>query len=75
MPRSGVDAANIYKDAFVLFDRLSDEEKKMIRQPREEVDAEKAAALFEKILAIMELLRDAAKADYCHWGLARMALR
>jgi hypothetical protein len=68
--RAGLDASNIYKDAFVLFDRLSEEEKTMIRKPREEVDAEKAAALFEKIRAIMDLLRAAAKADYCDWGMA-----
>ena len=68
--RTGVDASNIYKNAFVLFDRLTDEEKKMVRQPRDEVDAEKAAALFEKLRAIMDLLREAAKADYCDWGLA-----
>ena len=68
--RSGVDASNSYKNAFVLFDRLSEEEKKMLREPRAEVDEEKAAALFEKIRAIMELLREAAKADYCEWGQA-----
>ncbi len=67
--REGVDAANLYADAFVLFDRLTDEEKAMIRRPREEVDAEKAAQLFEKIQAIMALLRAAAKADYCDWGM------
>ncbi len=68
--RSGIDASNFYKNAFVLFDRLSEEEKKMIRQPREEVDAEKAAALFEKVRAILDLLREAAKAEYCDWGQA-----
>lgn len=68
--RTGVDASNLYKNAFVLFDQLTEEEKKMIRQPREEVDAETAAALFEKIHAIMELLLEAARADYCDWGLA-----
>jgi hypothetical protein len=54
----------------VLFDRLTEEERNMIRQPREEVDAEKAAALFAKIRAILDLLREAAKADYCDWGQA-----
>lgn len=66
--RTGVDASNHYKNAFVLFDRLTEEEKKMIRQPREEVDAEEAAQLFEKIRAILDLLHEAAGADYCDWG-------
>lgn len=68
--RTGLDASNLYKNAFVLFDRLTEAEKKMIRQPREEVEAEQAAALFEKIRPILELLRAAAKADYCDWGMA-----
>lgn len=68
--RPGIDASNIYKNAFVLFDRLSEEEKKMIRQPREEFDADKTAALFEKVRAILDLLREAAQADYCDWGQA-----
>ncbi len=66
--RDGVDAANLYADAFVLFDQLTDAEKAMIRKPSEEVDADQAAKLFEKIQAIMALLRAAAKADYCDWG-------
>ena len=70
--REGVDAANIYANAFVLFDQLTDEEKAMIRKPGEEVDAEKAAQRFEKIQAIMALLRDAAKADYCDWGTSEI---
>ena len=68
--RQGVDAANLYKNAFALFDRLTEEEKQMIRKPREEVDAAKAAALFEKIRAILDLLRAARGADYCDWGQA-----
>ena len=67
--RAGVDASNFYKDAFVLYAALSDEEKKMFRQPLEETDADKAAALFKKIQPIMELLHQAAAADYCEWGL------
>jgi hypothetical protein len=66
--REGVDAANLYADALVLFAQLTDAEKAMIRKPGEEVDAEQAAKLFEKIQAIMALLRAAAKADYCDWG-------
>lgn len=72
--REGVDAANLYADAFVLFDRLTDEEKAMLRKPGEEVDAEKAAQLWEKIQAILELLRAAAKAGYCDWGTGEITI-
>ena len=67
--RTGVDASTFYKDAFALYDLLSDEEKRMLSRPTEEVDADKAAALFEKIQPIMELLRRGAAADFCDWGL------
>ena len=67
--RAGVEASNFYKDAFVLYAKLSDEEKKMFRQSLTEVDADKAAALFKKIQPILELLRQGAAADYCEWGL------
>lgn len=66
--REGVDAANLYAEAFALFDRLTDEEKNILRKPSEEVDAETAAQLFEKLQPILELLRAAAKAGYCDWG-------
>ena len=67
--RAGVDASNFYKDAFVLYAALTDEEKKMFRRPLAEADADKAAALFKKIQPILELLRQGAEADYCEWGL------
>lgn len=66
--REGADASTFYKDAFALYDALSAEERKMLN-PKEKVDADQAAALFEKIQPLMELLRQAAKADYCDWGL------
>ncbi len=66
--RTGVDASTFYKDAFALYDALGVEERKMLN-PKEKVDADQAAALFEKIQPIMQLLRRAAKADYCDWGL------
>ena len=67
--RAGVDASTFYKDAFALYDGLGEEEKLMLSRPSEEVDADKAAALFEKIQPIMELLRRGGTADYCDWGL------
>ena len=74
--RAGVDASTFYKDAFALYDALSAEEKKMFSkpiEPVEEADADAAVALFEKIQPIMELLRRAAKADYCDWGLGALS--
>jgi antitoxin (DNA-binding transcriptional repressor) of toxin-antitoxin stability system len=66
--RGGVNAANLYADAFALYDRLSDEERALLKKPVGEVDAEQAAQLFEKLQAIEALLRAAAAADYCDWG-------
>ncbi len=68
-PRPGVDASNFYKNAFVLYAALTKEEEKMLFQQRDEMDAGKAAALFQKIQPILELLRNGAAADYCEWGL------
>src|SRR5438128_657285 len=36
--RAGVDASNFYKDAFVLYVALTEEEKQMFRQPLAEAD-------------------------------------
>ncbi len=72
---AGVNAADLYKDAFQLLNALSDEEKKIIAHPRDEVDADKAAALFEKIQPIMDLLRRAKDAEYCDWGVTVHPLR
>ncbi len=71
--RTGVDASGFYKDAFALFDQLTDEEKQMLSRPTEEVDADAARALFEKIQPIMELLRSAAAADFCDWGFGPLS--
>lgn len=65
----GPNAADIYKNAFMLYKALTDEEKLMLAKPREEVDADKADALFKKIQPIMELLRKAKDATYCDWGM------
>ena len=45
----------------------------MLANPREEVDAETAAALFKKIQPIMELLRQAGTAAYCDWAMGPMS--
>ncbi len=71
-PPPGVNGADLYKRAFELFSALTQEEKNMLAHPRDEVDAEKADALFEKIQPIMELLRQAKGATYVDWGLGKM---
>jgi hypothetical protein len=71
-PRHGVDASNFYKNAFVLYAALTQEEKDMLRQPAGQLDPQKAEALFSKIRPILDLLRQAAEADYCEWGLSEL---
>ena len=66
--RKGTNAADIYRQAFELFDALTDDEKEMIKSPRDEVDADKAEELFKKIQPILELMRQAGVADYSDWG-------
>lgn len=66
----GENAADIYKNAWVLFNALSDEEKNILSHPRQKVDADKADALFKKIQPIMDLLRHATNdATYCDWAM------
>ena len=72
--RAGVDASNFYKDAFVLYDKLTEEEQNMFWWPPEKTDAEQKAALFKKIQPILELLRQGADADYCEWGLGSLTI-
>ena len=71
--RKGVDGSHIYKAASKLYGDLSDEDKKMIAHPADEVDADKAAALFEKLKPLMELLHKGAEADYCDWALGSLS--
>jgi hypothetical protein len=68
-PRARVNAADLYKQAFALFDELTDDEKRMLKNPRDEVDADKADELFKKIQPILELMRKAGAADYSEWGV------
>jgi hypothetical protein len=70
--RTGVDAANLYKNAFVLFERLTDDEKELLFGRRVEASPEAQEELFHKIQPIMALLHQAAKADYCDWALGTL---
>ena len=70
---AGLNAADVYKNAFALFNALTDEEKQMLAKPRDEIDADKAAQLFKKIQPIMELLRQAKDAAYCDWAMGPLS--
>lgn len=65
---SGTNAADLYKGAFVLWRQLSDEDKKLLKE-RAKIDPATAPAVFEKIKPILELLREAARAEYCDWAM------
>lgn len=67
--QEGINSADIIKNAFVLYDGLSQKDKYILNHPKEEVDEEKAEALFKRIQPILALLHQAAQADYCDWGL------
>jgi hypothetical protein len=72
--REGTNAAEFYKQAIGLYNQLTDDEKNMLRHPRDKQDPKVAAALYAKIQPIMDLLRKARKADYADWGLGPMTL-
>jgi hypothetical protein len=65
-PRSsqsgGATAADYYDQAAALYNHLSDDEKLMLSPPRDLSDEEAA-----KMNPIMELLREARRADYVDW--------
>jgi len=66
----GVDASGLYKNAFVLWDQLTEEERqRILSKPHDGVYDEAAEGLFQKIQPIMALLHEAARADYCDWAL------
>lgn len=70
---SGPNAANDYKDAFVLYDRLTEEEKKTLANQKTMPDPETAKALAKKIRPILELLRQAAAEPKCDWGYGQVS--
>jgi hypothetical protein len=66
---SGVNASTHYRNAFLLYAALTEEEKKLLHQPARQVPARNAAELFKKIGPIVELLRKAQNANFCQWGV------
>lgn len=69
---SGTNAADLYKQAFMLWRKLSDADKKLLRE-RAKIDPATAPALLEKIKPILALLREAGRADYCDWAMGELS--
>ena len=62
-------AAAIYRQAFALYDALSNEQKQVVSNWRTNVDASVEAKLCEKIQPICDLMHQAAALTNCDWGL------
>lgn len=62
-------AADLLKDAYVLFNALTAEEKEMLKHPDADLNNAAAAALFQKIQPILDLMRQASDAPYCDWAM------
>ncbi len=69
----GVNGTNLYLKASALLKQLSEAERKMIKEPREEVPEAEAKALFEKLKPVLALIHEAARADYYDWGLGEFS--
>ena len=67
---SGHNAADFYKNAFVMFKALSEDDKKILHDLKRKIDPSKDAPLLARIQPMMELLRRAkAEGTYTDWGV------
>jgi hypothetical protein len=64
-----MDAANLYKDAFTLWGRLAEDQRRILSQPYDGLKSGSADELFQEIQPIMALLHQAAGAEYCDWAI------
>ncbi len=64
-------AATIYRQAFALFDLLTDEQKGLVKDWRTNVNAEVEAELCRKIQPICDLMHQAAAVSNCDWEVER----
>ncbi len=72
-PDSAVtNAAVLYRQAFALYDALSQEEKGLLGDWRTNVDASVEAQLCEKLRPILERMHQAATVTNCDWGIEPM---
>ena len=72
--REGTNGADLYKEAMGLYAGLTEDEKKMLADWKKMGDPNAAAALYAKIQPIMDLLRQARKANYWDWDIAPFRL-
>lgn len=72
--REGANGADLYKQAIGLYAGLTDKEKEMLRDWKKMGDPAATAALYAKIQPIMDLLRQARKANYWDWDIAPLKL-
>jgi hypothetical protein len=72
--RDGINAADLYKRAIDLYSGLTDADKEILKDVKKKPGQEAAAALYEKIRPIMDLLREARMANYADWGLGPMTV-
>jgi hypothetical protein len=66
---ANTNAAAIYRQAFAIFDTLSQTQKDLVANWRTNVDSLVEAELCEKIQPICDLLHQAAAVSNCDWGL------
>jgi hypothetical protein len=64
-------AAVLYRQAFALYDALSDAQKAFIGDPKTNIDASAEAELCEKIRPICDLMQQAVALTNCDWELPR----
>jgi hypothetical protein len=62
-------AADPYRQAFALYDALTNDEKNILRDWRTNVDASTEAELCEKIRPICDLMHQASTVTNCDWGI------
>ncbi len=64
-------AAVLYRQAFALYDALSDEQKAFIDDPKTNIDAAAEAELCEKVRPICDLMHQATALTNCDWEVPR----
>ena len=65
-------SADFYRQAFALYDALSQKEKKILGDSKGGVAADQAAQLCEKVAPILDLMHRAAAQTNCDWRLGPM---
>jgi len=67
-------AADLYRQAFALYDALTNDEKNILSDWRTNVDASVESELCQKIRPICDLMHQAAAVANCDWGVGPIVL-